>query len=297
MSDQLLHRYLLGDLSEEERTRIEERVLADEDYYRHLLIIEDELRIAYARRSLSAADRQRFEERFLIFADEQDKVETATAMIDALASMPASGRQRPAFARLAIAAGVILAAGVVAWLAVDGRRARSEMASLQAEQASRERRMTEQLRDERSRREQLDRELQEERRTRAALEQELTRQRTGPGQDRATSGPILSLLLSPGLVRSAGDTKTVTLPNDASALRLMLALDGQAAHRAYEVAVLNADGVRVWGQAGIPPGQQLVIVTVPARLLAEDDYELTLSGVTARGQNERVGQYYFRVLK
>jgi hypothetical protein len=40
-----------------------------------------------------------------------------------------------------------------------------------------------------------------------------------------------------------------------------------------------------------------VLVSVPADALAENDYEVTLRGVTAGGDVQRAGQYYFRVLR
>jgi hypothetical protein len=40
-----------------------------------------------------------------------------------------------------------------------------------------------------------------------------------------------------------------------------------------------------------------LIIRIPAQLLAEDDYQIKLNGLTETGQSERAGDYYFTVLK
>jgi hypothetical protein len=53
----------------------------------------------------------------------------------------------------------------------------------------------------------------------------------------------------------------------------------------------------VWALSGIAPGQKVVSVRVPASVLVKDDYELVLTGIGSAGESERVGNYYFSVLK
>src|SRR6185436_21422 len=73
-----------GQVTEEESAHIEQRFLGDAEYYEQLLIVEDELRCAYAKGSLPAADREQFEKRFLMFPDERHRVRLAEAMIGEL---------------------------------------------------------------------------------------------------------------------------------------------------------------------------------------------------------------------
>lgn len=199
--------------------------------------------------------------------------------------------------RLAMAAAVLLAIGVVSWQAFEGRRLRLQLVALETERQVREQEVAQLASAERSRSEQIDRELQEERKTRALLEQELARQRDSSLANRRAPGPILSLFLTPGRLRGTGEAKTITIPPDAADVRLMLAIEGQATYRTYQVEILNSEGLRVWTRAGVQAGQQIVIVTVPAKVFAEDDYELALRGVTAGRETERAGQYFFTVLK
>ena len=216
--------------------------------------------------------------------------------LESAAFRPVTGT-RNLTSRLALAAAVLLAVGVSSWQVFEGRRLRSQLVALEAERQTREQEVAQQARVERSRGDQLDRELQEERKTRALLEQELARQRDVSLSNRPVLGPVLSLFLTPGRLRGTGETKTITIAPDAAEVRLMLAVEGQGTYRSYQVEILNSEGVRVWTRAGVQAGQQIVIVTVPAKVFAEDDYELALRGVTANRETERAGQYFFTVLK
>ena len=59
--EELSIRYLLGDLSEKERTNLEERFFADDAEFQEMEIAEGELIDRYVRSELSATDRQQFE--------------------------------------------------------------------------------------------------------------------------------------------------------------------------------------------------------------------------------------------
>src|SRR5262245_36490060 len=63
--DQRLIRYLVGQLSEAERTDVEDRYFADDALFEYLSAIETELIDAYIRAELSPANRAHFEQRFL----------------------------------------------------------------------------------------------------------------------------------------------------------------------------------------------------------------------------------------
>src|SRR5579864_4122167 len=72
--------YLLGRLPEPEQAEVEARYLADDDCFAELLAIEDELRDAYARGELSAADRDAFERRLLASSQQATRQEFARTL-------------------------------------------------------------------------------------------------------------------------------------------------------------------------------------------------------------------------
>jgi anti-sigma factor RsiW len=63
--EELMHRYLLGELPEEEQEKLEARYFADDELFELLLVVEDELLDRYARGDLSEHERRRLERHFL----------------------------------------------------------------------------------------------------------------------------------------------------------------------------------------------------------------------------------------
>ena len=78
--ERLLTRYLLGELPDDERLRLEEEYLADPALFARLLAAEDDLIDAYARGTLTAEARARFEERYRRTGDQQQRIAFAGAL-------------------------------------------------------------------------------------------------------------------------------------------------------------------------------------------------------------------------
>ena len=75
-----LVKYLLGNLTEEEQVRVEDRAFADRDYMGALNAAEADLIDDYVKGELTQADRRAFESRFLTSAQRRSKVEFAQAL-------------------------------------------------------------------------------------------------------------------------------------------------------------------------------------------------------------------------
>ena len=322
-NDDLLVRYLLGQLSEEEQSQVEERFINDGEYYEQLLLIEDELRCAYAKGALPPAERELFKKRFLIFPDERKKVELAGAMISELSTIaleeqaePLRARReemswrerllaifdfRSARMRFAMAAVALVVLAAFAWMAIETSRLRNRVTQLEASQKAREQEIERQSGEGRSRLEQLGRELEEERNRRALLEQELAQMREPPSAGGDGGPSIISLILAPGRIRGGGETKRLTIRQDHSQVRLLLNIGDRSGYSSYQAVILNSEGAQVWSREALRAskgqGAQFVALRIPARLLAEDDYEINLKGLTESGELERIGDYYFTVFK
>lgn len=78
--EQLLTRYLLGELPEEERSRLEAEYFADPGLFARLLAAEDDLIDAYVRGALSAEAQARFEERFCRSGEQVQRIAFASAL-------------------------------------------------------------------------------------------------------------------------------------------------------------------------------------------------------------------------
>src|SRR5689334_9047885 len=79
-SEDLLVRYLLGDLNEEEQVEVEERAFQDQRCLRSIEAAESDLIDAYVRGELSERERRQFERRFFASAERRRKVEFARAL-------------------------------------------------------------------------------------------------------------------------------------------------------------------------------------------------------------------------
>ncbi len=82
--ERLLTQYLLGELPDDERLRLEEEYLADPELFARLLAAEDDLIDAYARGTLPVEARAPFEARYGRTGDQQQRI----AFADALGKLP-----------------------------------------------------------------------------------------------------------------------------------------------------------------------------------------------------------------
>ena len=79
----LLARYLLGYLSEEEQTAVEARYFVDDGFFEQLVAAEKELIGSYLRGDLSLEDHDRFQRRYLTVGYRRKMVESAQKSMDA----------------------------------------------------------------------------------------------------------------------------------------------------------------------------------------------------------------------
>jgi hypothetical protein len=77
----LLGRYLLCQLPEEDRTRLEESYLTDDLIFERLLVTEDELIDDYVRGELNENERKHFEHRYVTDAGRYERVKFALALM------------------------------------------------------------------------------------------------------------------------------------------------------------------------------------------------------------------------
>ena len=323
-SEDLLVRYLLGALPEEEQVEIEARAFRDQQYLRNIQAVESELIDAYVRGELTLGERQQFEGRFFNSAERRRKVEFARALArvapefgvtekkvkPAPAAAPVSWQSALAgFLRrlspaakygLAAAALLVMIGGL--WLIAESLRLRAQLAELRAEQQSRERQqqaLQQQVADEQAHREELATQLQRERED----SQQLVAELQGKLAASATEPPpsaIVSLVLGPSLSRSSGAHPKLALPQSARRVRIQVDLEPEDDYRSFRAAFRGPGGELVWTQNDLPArarrAGRAVIMDLPARIFRAGRHELTLKGVTGEGATEEIGYYYFDVL-
>jgi hypothetical protein len=299
--DRLFVRYLLRDLDEADRARLETEYLENDDTFEHLLSAEDDLIDAYARKELTADDRKRFEQIYLSSAQGTERVEFALALSRLT---PERTRSRPVESRTqfprsllnafsvatrspvlvwgaAVAAVAVLAAGI--WLTTEVKRLRRDLVNVEAAHAAavlREEDLSKQIATERERGQRLVAE----------------RQRQTMGQP--VNAPLVAtLILTPGSVRGIQQTPLLSLEPETDLARLYVRITDDRSPQ-YRVRIRTVAGDDVWAQGRLTARSdgdgRYVIAFVPASALTRGDYILTVSGVSRNGTTEVVDEYYFR---
>src|ERR1700682_2490180 len=72
--------YLLGQAPLEDSSKVEERLLTDGEFYQELLIVEEELIDRYLSGELSESERESFEPHFLLPPERQQKLRFARSL-------------------------------------------------------------------------------------------------------------------------------------------------------------------------------------------------------------------------
>jgi CHAT domain-containing protein/tetratricopeptide (TPR) repeat protein len=126
----LIRRYLLGQLTEDELQQLEKRMMTDSELFNRLLLAEDEMVDEYVEDRLPERDRELFEASFLATADGREQVSFARSLRKYVSAAAAESpdkvikghqpfwRKHPAFGsyvRLAAAAVVLLGIGLGIW--------------------------------------------------------------------------------------------------------------------------------------------------------------------------------------
>lgn len=312
-------RYLLGELSEQEQTQLEEEYFANDALFERFLAVKDDLIDAYARGDLVAEKRQRFEQHFLASRPRQDRVEEAKGFIRAVTAHSTTAARvnaadsaqsqntwwqqvisfttlRPLVWRGALVAVLLIAVGG-SWLLVRRfQDQRSEREQSQNQEAADKRR-------------------EEERRAAVVSPVNGNQLPTNPTptpspgntpQPKSANkqplppmpAQVASLFLSPFSPRDPTASNSLRLRPQTSAVHLGLAFTGDE-YKRYDAVLRTLDGKQVFSRRGLSvtsgaTGRSVTIRLEPA-IFDRQDYIITLNGLTADGKIEAIGDYYFRV--
>jgi hypothetical protein len=310
-SDDLIERYLLGELSVAERTAMENEYLVDKDKYDQVCRIEDDLLYRYARGALSPADRERVERQYLTNPWRRRHLEFAKALAQVIdgelaaksaAKRITDGSWRSRLDALpsglrsvlrlipAIAALVMISGGT--FLAIETSRLRARLREARREVEAQQQRAQTQSRQITELETQYKRLTEEHE---SLLAQLLAAQKTQSSQ----LAPVF-LTISVEEFRSTGakGTQTLLIPPGAAGARLRLNLS-EKAFRSYRVTLITEGGSEAFRKNGLKPrtdkAGNFVIVNLPASRLTNGDNVLSLSGISPKGEAEPLGKTLIKV--
>jgi anti-sigma-K factor RskA len=300
----LLAKYLLGNLSEDEQVRVEDRAFADPDYMGALEGVEADLIDAYVRGELAESGRREFERRFLISPARRTKVEFARALTRVAAESKAAesvvAKQRSGWEifvrafrgwnpaqQFAVGLAVLLCVSGASWLVVQNTTMRSRLAVLEAERHRLEiqkRALSPQVSEEKNH---------------AGSPIAPSQPQTSPDTGRAPS--LASLILMPGLSRGEAQVEQLVLGPSVQLARIEIQLEGRDDYPKFRAELRTRSGEELLSRSNLhkhrTPGNDSVVLDVPASALAPGDYELALKGIHPDQSVDDIGYYYFRVLK
>ncbi|MGH9763543.1 MAG: hypothetical protein ACREDR_17600 [Blastocatellia bacterium] len=310
-SEDILLRYLFGELSETERVELETAYFADPPVFDRLEHVENDLIDDYARGRLSPRTRARFERAYLSNPNRRARLKFGEALAGRLdrseppLAKAASGgawwqslfsslrqERRP----LAFSMAVVFLALVFGsvWLLVQSGRLRAELAKREAAEATPEQHDAElqrQLADEQKRNQGLTAELQQR-----------SKPVTPPTKPSlaATTPTFVTLRLAANGVRGAetASPPTLVVPKGTEKVHVQLTLTDHDYQR-YQIGLQAIPGPEIVNPRKITPrigkSGATFSLSLPASKLASGDYMLTLRGASQAGEFEDVSKSLFRV--
>lgn len=302
----LLVRYLLGDLPESDRERLETESLADDQAWEALTAAENDLIDSYARGELSPTQRRQFEENFLNSRQKNEQLAVARMLVNpevrqsiAVSPIQSSKTSRTWRAGEALlfwsrshamrfvlaSAGVVVA--VAAFLALQNWRLRADLIKAGHEQAELHRQISN-------------------------LQQQLSNAAEAPSSNNSLAHsetaqlqlPAISILLIPGISRHGGtgnQNNRLVVPTGITSVALLLDLQRDQYPR-YGVVLETVEGTAIRRVETLKsqPGQnggRIVVVHLPSQLLRSGDYVVTLSGQRADSQMQVLDSYGLSVTR
>ena len=306
-----LVRYLLGQLNEEEQTRIEEKYFDDQEWFEQLQVVESELIDSYVGNQLSEKDREAFESCFLQVTERRQRIEFAKAW-KAFVEKKSEDKFRnepssfiPSFLRfirdkplglIPAAVAVLLLLGCV-WLVFENVRLRNRLEQLQANSLEVERREQEQ-----------NAQLQREREKNALLSQQVAANENLINKQDATIGTnftpkmigTVSFALNSDTERSSGGIQRIRIGRNQNTLELVMRVNN-GGYKKFSAEIKRLESKEVLQTAELQPQRQgsmtQLIWSMPTASLKESDYILTLKAADESGAVVDLDRYAFRVVK
>lgn len=285
--DQLLIRFLTGELTDAEAERIEERRIADDEMAARLDVVESDLADGYVRGELDPATRARFEAAYGSRRGRR-KVATAAALFarerrESAGTDPSRFGAEDASAWFALAAAAALLV-VASWTFLESRtRAATDVVQAPPPAAEPPR----------------DVEIAE--RAPGEASSDPAPAQSGPhspgGSVRTAAPAVVSFVLLPQ-TRGASEIAVVRVPRGGVAsARLQLELDEMAQ---YAVTLKDAADRTLWRADGLTStgrGDDRVLeIRLPADVLRAGAQTFEVSGFAGDGSSEFVGSYAFRAV-
>lgn len=318
-----MRRYLLGELSEAEQEMLESQYLNDDEAFEEMVRIENQLVDSYVQDRLAPVERARFEQHYLAHPERRERVKFAQALQQKIQSTRRAeagiNRQTDsaslwqkiaAFLRgenLGLVAGfaaalLLLTVGITYYFRF-GQDVDPNIARVSPPPAS----LTPSP-------------IIPSTTPGTSETPKSSPTKSDPGQkptelptpilptDQAHAPPDIAQVSPPSATAfllltantSSANAPTLTLPVGASQARLQLNLSPQN-YATYQANVRADNGEEIWSQPNLPPrptndGVSFILM-IPASRLTTGTYQLSLSGITDKGEATEITKSFFKIEK
>jgi hypothetical protein len=267
----VLERYLLGEVTDDERAEIEQGYFADDGLFDQLVDAENDLVDSYVQGTLPPAERKRFEQRFLASSSGIGRVEFARALQRKIAAR--SGRKTVSLRQLAMAASVAIVVLAAGWMTLSLQRRHQPPITESRPQAPP--------------------------RQRAIPPTPVQAQtQTSPLRRQQAPAALITVLLTPGGTRESEAATPLVLRPAPQWVRVELVLENDR-YDSYAAELQDVEGRVLWKEESLrartAPSGRTVAVSVPAKLLPPGDYVVVLQGIR-RGKASEINNYTFTVV-
>jgi hypothetical protein len=309
-TDDLLVRFLLDEMSEEERVQIENRFLADNEFFESLLAAESALLDQYAQGKLSGHKLKQAQSLFESSSSQKRDVEFTKELIAAVrethvandlvaaASVAPQVLQSPVagsnVTRFGWALALLLCISLLIWTVFLYSSRRSlEAQRLAAERSAQEARQK--LNEQLETGGELNKQLQAEIERRTQAEELLAQMQTRQPPE------ITSILLFSAASERGGQGDGIAKFKPGSRLvQIQLYVDEPEKYKRYRVKLSTVSNREIWKNDSIGADQirhDRLSLLLQAQLFEHEDYKIQLKGQAADGSFVYVADYTFKVRK
>ncbi len=325
-NEEIIRRFLLGEMSESERTEFEERFIEKAELFEEIKAFEDDLIERYVRGWLNTAERSEFERAFLTTETRRERVEFARQFINKIRSEAAAAVQNKSESKsvwqnltdifltpkIAVATAFsLLLVAFGSWFMYqnlftqDVEIVKDDNSNIPETPApiielppqnlnqNTDENVSESLN--------LNKDEANSQKTETPTptpiktpEIEKTPSPKKTPQRRKVPNPVLALFS--GTLRSGGKTGVLNLPKEAEGGTLQLNLEN-VDYQIFKAELNDADANVIFQKGNLRSGNSKINVFIPARNLKKGDYILKLYGRNASGEFESVADFQFRVNK
>lgn len=314
--EKTLIRYLLGESSEDEKAKIEDRFLTDGEFFEQVLAVEHALIDDYLEGHLAKEELQKVEKLLISSPTQWRELEFVKALTDTF-SKTEKDEQR-LFREIAKPSRTPLSGGlsdvqnlgrqrvhvswiIIAFLCITGTISilivQSKFRHLEAERVKREQELYQQVNEKSERLEDLSRQLEAERNRGRQLQEEIVSLKQS-NSSKLSVETLSFTLIGNKMLRGDGEWQTIQVPRNIQRIKISISLDSKFSYKNYNVTIMNLDGEKIWSQDDLRvkvANLARLSLTLRSEELPIGDYTLVLRSRTYSGNSVDIGKYNFRI--